>query len=68
MRRVLGLALLVVFGLGGVTLLTPAPQAAAPCLVCPDIPIPSECPPCYEWAPQTCRQCGHCERIKGCRT
>jgi hypothetical protein len=68
MRRITLMTAVVVFVFGALTLMSPAPQAGAPCLDCPDIPIPSECPTCYQWAPQTCRQCGHCERIKGCRT
>ena len=68
MRRLVLLATLVVIGLGAVAVISPTPQAAAPCLHCPDVPIPSECPTCYQWVPETCRQCGHCERIKGCRS
>jgi hypothetical protein len=68
MKKLIVVIVLLVLGFGAQTALSPAPQASAPCLVCPDIPIPSECPTCYEWQPQTCRQCGHCERIKGCRS
>jgi hypothetical protein len=67
MKKLFAVVLLTIVGVGGLTLLSPAPQAAAPCLVCPDVPIPSECPTCYEWVPQTCRKCGHCARIKGCQ-
>jgi hypothetical protein len=45
---------------------SPAPQAAPPCLSCPLQPLPDECPPCYQFVPQTCRKCASCERIKGC--
>jgi hypothetical protein len=68
MRRIILMAVLVVLVVGVLAVLSPAPQAGRPCVNCPDIPIPSECPTCYEWVPQTCRQCGHCERIKGCTT
>ena len=47
---------------------SPAPQAGPPCISCPLQPLPDECPPCTQWAPQTCRKCAHCERIKGCQT
>jgi hypothetical protein len=67
MRRTVIFAVLVVLGLGAMAVMSPAPQAAPPCIHCPDIPVPSECPACYQWVPETCRQCGHCERIKGCR-
>jgi len=68
MRRLFVVVTLLVLGFGALTALSPAPHAGPPCVRCPDIPIPSECPTCYQWAPQTCRQCGHCERIKGCQT
>jgi hypothetical protein len=67
MRRVVGFSVMAVLVLGFLSLVAPAPQAAAPCIACPDIPIPSECPTCTQWVPQTCRQCGRCERIKGCK-
>jgi len=68
MRKLIVVVALLVLGVGAQTLLAPAPEASPPCIRCPDIPIPSDCPSCYEWVPQTCRQCGHCERIKGCHT
>src|SRR5262245_26201562 len=65
-KKILGTAMLLMLGVGVLTVPSPAPEAAAPCVRCPDVPVPSECPACYEWAPETCRQCGHCERIKHC--
>ena len=67
MRKLLVVVAFLALGTGALTVLSPAPQAGPPCVRCPDVPIPSDCPPCYEWVPQTCRHCGHCERIKGCQ-
>ncbi len=67
MRRIFCVSMVIVLGFGTLAALSPAPEAAPPCVRCPDVPIPSDCPTCYAWVPETCRQCGHCERIKGCR-
>jgi len=68
MRKLILAMTFLVVGLGAQPVMSPSPQAGPPCLSCPDVPIPSECPACYEWQPQTCRQCGRCVRIKGCQT
>jgi hypothetical protein len=53
-----------------VVLIVPSPsiEAASPCVRCPLYPIPDSCPPCTQWVAQTCRKCGHCEKIPGCQT
>jgi hypothetical protein len=67
MKTILVISTLVMLGAGVLAVNSPAPEGGPSCLVCPDDPLPDECPACYQWVPQTCRQCGHCERIKGCR-
>jgi len=70
-KRLVGLVCMVGLIVGFATAIaiapSPAPQAAAPCLSCPLQPLPDECPPCTAYAPQTCRKCATCVRIKGCR-
>jgi len=66
MRMILVFGAMVAIGLGVLAVNSPSIEGSRPCRQCPDVPIPSDCPACYEWVPQTCRECGHCERIKGC--
>ena len=66
LKRVVLVAVLVIAVTAIGSLLVSTPQAR-PCVSCPDVPIPDECPACYQWVPETCERCGHCEKIKGCR-
>lgn len=66
MRLVFVMAMMVAVAAGAMAVNVPLPEAGRACIQCPAVPVPSDCPPCYEWVPQTCRQCAHCEHIKGC--
>jgi len=69
MKRLLVLAVLLVLALGALAFLTPTPtEAARPCIDCPLVPLPDECPPCTQWVAGTCNKCPRCERIPGCKT
>ena len=65
-KSLLSAFLLAAVVVGGLALMSPAPKAAPQCVdpdTCPDI----ICPPGHEFVPTTCKECGHCERIKGCK-
>ena len=62
MKRLLGLALLVVFALGTLALVMPMPTSNA-CILC----VPFDCPDCYALSGGSCFRCPTCKKIPGCK-
>ena len=65
-KSVFSVFLLAVVVAGALVLTSPVPQAAPKC-VDPDLCPIIICPPGHEFVPTTCKECAHCERIKGCK-
>jgi len=61
-KRLFGLAICGVIGLGTIAVAVPTPRTNA-CLYC----VPIECPPCYALTGGSCFRCPSCQKIPGCK-
>jgi len=62
MKKLFGLAILVVIAFGTLVVALPTPTAGA-CILC----VPIDCPPCYALSGGSCFRCPSCKKIPGCK-